>query len=66
MVEQMHLLEFGYVPDVIVGDMDSVSDEALKKAREIMVHAYVDGRAPGLKRVQDLGLDAIVFPCTRN
>lgn len=25
------LLEFGYTPDVIVGDMDSVSDEALKK-----------------------------------
>ncbi len=56
------LLEFGYTPDVIVGDMDSVSDEALKKANEIVVHAYTDGRAPGLKRVQDLGLDAIVFP----
>lgn len=56
------LLEFGYTPDVIVGDMDSVSDEALKKANEIIVHAYTDGRAPGLKRVQDLGLDAIVFP----
>lgn len=56
------LLEFGYTPDVIVGDMDSVSDEALKKAKEIVVHAYTDGRAPGLKRVQELGLDAIVFP----
>ncbi len=56
------LLEFGYTPDVIVGDMDSVSDEALKKAKEIVVHAYTDGRAPGLKRVQDLGLDAIIFP----
>ena len=56
------LLEFGYTPDVIVGDMDSVSDEALLKAKEIVVHAYTDGRAPGLKRVQDLGLEAIVFP----
>ena len=56
------LLEFGYSADVIVGDMDSVSDESLKKAKEIIVHAYTDGRAPGLKRVQDLGLDAIVFP----
>jgi uncharacterized membrane-anchored protein len=36
------LLEFGYTPDVIVGDMDSVSDEALKKAKEIIVHAYTD------------------------
>ena len=42
--------------------MDSVSDETLKKAGEIVVHAYVDGRAPGLKRIQDLGLDAVVFP----
>ena len=56
------LLEFGYTPDVIVGDMDSVSDEALRKAKEIVVHAYTDGRAPGLKRVQDLGLEAITFP----
>lgn len=56
------LLEFGYTPDVIVGDMDSVSDEALQKAKEIVVHAYTDGRAPGLKRVQDLGLESVVFP----
>lgn len=56
------LLEFGYKPDVVVGDMDSVSDEALKSAGEIVVHAYVDGRAPGLKRVEDLGLSAVVFP----
>lgn len=56
------LIEFGYTPDVIVGDMDSVSDEALKKASEIVVHAYTDGRAPGLERVQELGLDAVVFP----
>ncbi|WP_312632363.1 putative cytokinetic ring protein SteA, partial [Mammaliicoccus sciuri] len=56
------LIEFGYTPDVIVGDMDSVSDEALKKASEIVVHAYTDGRAPGLKRVEELGLDAVVFP----
>lgn len=56
------LIECGYNPDVIVGDMDSVTDDALKKAKEIVVHAYVDGRAPGLKRVQELGLDAVVFP----
>ena len=56
------LLEFGYQPDVIVGDMDSVTDNALKAAKEIVVHAYTDGRAPGLKRVEDLGLKAVVFP----
>lgn len=55
------LLEFGYRPDVVVGDMDSVSDDALKAAKEIVVHAYTDGRAPGMKRVEDLGLKAVKF-----
>ncbi len=56
------LLECGYSPDVIVGDMDSVTDEALKAAKEIVVHAYTDGRAPGQKRVEDLGLKPVIFP----
>jgi uncharacterized membrane-anchored protein len=33
------LLEIGRKPDVIVGDMDSVSDEALRSGAEIVVHA---------------------------
>ncbi len=56
------LIECGYRPDVIVGDMDSVSDAALRCGAEVVVHAYADGRAPGLQRVQDLGVDAVVFP----
>ncbi|MDI6711345.1 MAG: putative cytokinetic ring protein SteA [Thermoanaerobacterales bacterium] len=58
------LLEFGFKPDIVIGDMDSVSDQALHQAREIVVHAYPDGRAPGLQRVQRLGLPAKVFPAT--
>ena len=56
------LIESGYKPDVIVGDMDSVSDDALRCGAEVVVHAYADGHAPGLQRVQDLGVDAVVFP----
>src|SRR5579863_1618212 len=56
------LLEAGYQPDAIFGDMDSVSDEALCCGAELVVHAYPDGRAPGLARVRDLGLDAILLP----
>jgi len=56
------LIEAGYTPDVIVGDMDSVSDDALRCGAEVVVHAYSDGRAPGLQRVQDLGVSAVVFP----
>ena len=56
------LCENGYQPDLIVGDMDSVSDETLRCGAEVVVHAYADGHAPGLQRVQDLGVHAVVFP----
>ena len=56
------LLEAGYTPALIVGDMDSVSDAALCCGAEIVVHAYRDGRAPGLERVEKLGLPSVVFP----
>jgi uncharacterized membrane-anchored protein len=56
------LLEAGHKPQLIVGDMDAVSDAALATGAEVVVHAYPDGRAPGLARVQDLGIDAIKFP----
>ena len=56
------LLEAGYRPDLIVGDMDSVSDDALRCGAEVVVHAYADGRAPGLVRVEALGVEAVVFP----
>ncbi|HEY7661059.1 MAG TPA: putative cytokinetic ring protein SteA [Actinomycetota bacterium] len=61
------LIEVGYVPDIIVGDMDSVSDQALSFARaqprrwfrrrrptELVLHAYQDGRAPGRARLEGL------------
>ena len=44
---------------MIVGDMDSVSDKALKSGAEIVVVAYRNGYAPGLPRVQDLGLKSV-------
>ncbi|MFP5225655.1 MAG: putative cytokinetic ring protein SteA [Actinomycetota bacterium] len=56
------LLDLGYRPDIIVGDMDSVSSEALTCGAELIVHAYPDGRAPGLDRIHALGLQAVVFP----
>ncbi len=56
------LVEAGYTPDIIVGDMDSVSDDVLRCGAEIIVHAYPDGRAPGLDRMRQLDLPAITFP----
>lgn len=56
------ILEEGLRPDLIVGDMDSVSDTALRCGAEIVVHAYRDGVAPGLARVETLGLEPVIFP----
>ncbi|WP_432942287.1 putative cytokinetic ring protein SteA [Kribbella sp. CA-253562] len=56
------LVENGYVPDLIVGDMDSVKDETLKCGAEVVVHAYRDGRAPGSERLERLGVDLVEFP----
>ncbi|SES40938.1 Uncharacterized membrane-anchored protein [Pedococcus cremeus] len=58
------LVEAGLKPDLIVGDMDSVSDDTLRGGAEIVVHAYRDGNAPGLERVRSLGVEPIVFPAT--
>ena len=58
------ILDAGYSPELIVGDMDSVSDRALTSGAEVVVHAYRDGRAPGLDRVRELGVEPVVFPAT--
>ncbi len=58
------LIEAGLTPDLVVGDMDSVSDATLQCGAEIVVHAYRDGRAPGRQRVEDLGIEPVVFPAT--
>ena len=61
------LVEESYVPDIILGDMDSVSDAALAHARgrtELILHAYADGRAPGRERLETLGLPFAVVAAT--
>ena len=50
------LLENGLKPNLIIGDMDSVSDKALKSGAEIIIHAYSDGNAPGIDRMKKLDI----------
>jgi uncharacterized membrane-anchored protein len=50
------LIEAGYRPDIIVGDMDSVSEQALRSRGEVVLHAYPGGRAPGRARLDSLGV----------
>ncbi|HTU14077.1 MAG TPA: putative cytokinetic ring protein SteA [Solirubrobacterales bacterium] len=52
----------GYRPDMILGDMDSATDQTLRCGAELVVHAYANGKAPGKQRLIDLGLDPIILP----
>jgi uncharacterized membrane-anchored protein len=56
------VLEAGLRPDLILGDMDSASDEALRCGAELIVHAYPDGRAPGRERLLEMGLPHTLVP----
>ena len=57
------LLEAGWKPDLVFGDMDSVSPEGLRMADRLLVHAYPDGESPGLDRIRAAGIkDAETLP----
>jgi uncharacterized membrane-anchored protein len=56
----------GYRPNVIVGDPDGLSTDTLRSGAEVVVPAHFDGHAPGLERVQDLGIGAVTFPASGN
>jgi uncharacterized membrane-anchored protein len=56
------LLEAGLTPHMIVGDMDSAGEDALRCGAELVVHSYPDGRAPGRHRLEELGLPFKLVP----
>lgn len=55
------LLDSGTVPDIIIGDFDSVSEQALRCGATFVVHGYLSGDAPGAERLRALGLDHVIF-----
>ena len=55
------LRDLGFTPDIIIGDFDSVSEACLRCGAELIVHAYSGGRAPGRERLDELGLDHLLF-----
>lgn len=58
------LLEAGYKPKIIVGNPEKIGTEALRCGAEVVIPADIDGHAPGLERLQDLGVGAVTFPAT--
>jgi uncharacterized membrane-anchored protein len=56
------LRKAGYRPQLIVGDPDKITAEALRCGAQVVLPADADGHAAGLERIQDLGVGAMTFP----
>ncbi len=56
------LITAGYKPALVVGDPEKIGTKALRSGAEVVIPADTDGHAPGLERLQDLGLGAVTFP----
>ena len=56
------LMEMGYRPDLVVGDPEGMKSATLKSGAHVVLPADPDGHAPGLERIQDLGIGAMTFP----
>ncbi|MEJ9080806.1 putative cytokinetic ring protein SteA [Gordonia malaquae] len=56
------LMKAGYRPAIVVGDPDEIDTDTLKSGAELVLPADPDGHAPGLERIQDLGVGATTFP----
>ena len=55
------VLRAGHRPNVILGDFDSVSTDALRSGAQLIVHAYPNGMAPGAQRLDEQGLKYSTF-----
>ncbi len=56
------LAKMGYHPDFIVGNPTDVTADNLRSEARVILPAEPDGYAPGLERIQDLGVGAMTFP----
>ena len=55
------LMEVGLRPDIIIGDFDSVSEEALACGADLVHHVHPDGRAPGREDLLRWGVSYVEF-----
>ena len=60
------LRDAGHRPDLIVGDPNEVGTSVLTCGAQVVIPAQPDGHAPGLERIQDLGVGAVTFPAVSN
>lgn len=58
------LLDMGYQPDIVIANPEDVKSETLRSGARVILPAGPDGVAPGLERIQDLGVGAVTFPAS--
>jgi uncharacterized membrane-anchored protein len=56
------LRKAGHRPQLIVGDPEKMTVDVLRCGAQVVLPADADGHAPGLDRIQDLGIGAMTFP----
>ena len=56
------IISCGLTPDILIGDMDSVSDLGIFRSKEIILHAYIDGSCPCLRRIKSLNVKYKLLP----
>lgn len=56
------LVKAGYKPAIVVGDPEQMKAATLRCGAQVVLPADTDGHAPGLERIQDLGIGATTFP----
>jgi uncharacterized membrane-anchored protein len=56
------IISCGLTPDILIGDMDSLSDVGIFRSKEIILHAYLDGTCPCLGRMMNLNIKYKILP----
>jgi uncharacterized membrane-anchored protein len=56
------IIRCGLTPDILIGDMDSVSDLGIFRSKEIILHAYINGTCPCLSRIAAFNIKYKLLP----
>lgn len=50
------IISCGFTPDILIGDMDSVSDVGIFRSKDLVLHAYSDGSCPCIEKIKALNI----------
>lgn len=56
------IISCGFAPDILIGDMDSVSEVGIYKSKDLILHAYTDGSCPCQRKIEALNIKYKLLP----